>query len=87
MNVSALVAALVPSVVVTVTFTVPADSAGDVAVIVPSELIVAFAADAPKWTDLVSVGTMYVPVMVTCVPPAVPPCDGRTDVTVGNGVP
>ena len=67
---------------VTVTCTVPADSAGDVAVIEVDELtVVAVAVTVPNIT--VAEEVKLVPVMVTEVPPAVGPEVGLIEVTVG----
>jgi hypothetical protein len=83
-NWSAAPAAEVPSGVVTVTSTVAAAWAGDVAVIWVAESTVnEVAATAPKWTALVPVN--WVPVMDTVVPPAIGPELGTTEVTVGAG--
>jgi len=72
----------VPSGVVTVTLTVPALSAGEVAVIDVAELTVKpVAAMLPKSTTLAPV--KFVPVIVTLVPPAVVPELGEIPVTVG----
>ena len=82
MNWSAELVALVPLAVVTVTFTIPADPAGDVAVIDVAELTVtAVAVSEPNIT--VAGDTKPVPVMVTTVPPAVGPEVGLIAVTVG----
>jgi hypothetical protein len=74
-NWSALDAPLVPFAVVTVTSTVPALWAGDVAVI-EVELLTAneLAAVPPKLTAVTP--TKFVPVMVTLVAPAVVPPEG-----------
>ena len=73
----------VPTAVVTVTFTVPALSAGLVAVICVGELIVTLlAAVEPKAT--VAPEMNPVPVIVTDVPPAVDPVFGLTAETVGT---
>ena len=83
MNRSELVVALVPPAVVTVTYTVPADSAGDVATIDVDELtVVAVAVTAPNIT--VAPEVKLVPVMVTEVPPLVLPLVGDIDVTDGG---
>src|SRR5579863_756567 len=72
----------VPPAVVTVTSTVPADSAGDVAVICVPELTVkVVAAVPPKFTALAP--DRLVPVMMTVVPPAVGPLVGLSEDTVG----
>ena len=74
--------ALVPPAVVTVTSTVPAPSAGEVAVIDVALLTVKPAAAVPpKLTAVAPVKP--VPVIVTDVPPAVVPLFGLTLVTVG----
>ena len=77
--------ALVPPEVVTVTLTVPADSAGEVAVIDVAELTVtAVAVTVPNFT--VAEEVKFVPVIVTVVPPDVKPLVGLTPVTEGVGV-
>ena len=82
---SALVARLVPLVVVTVTLTVPALCAGLVAVILVGLVTWTVAAlEVPKLTDDVPV--KLVPVMTTIVPPAVSPVLRLSDLTVGSGV-
>ena len=82
-NWSAAPVALVPPGVVTVTSTVPADSAGAVAVILLELLTVyAPAAVPPKLTAVAPVNP--VPVIVTLVPPAVGPDAGLTLVTEGT---
>ena len=64
--------------------TVPADSAGDVAVMEVAELTVtAVAVMVPNIT--VAEEVKPVPMMVTEVPPAVLPLAGVIDVTVGLG--
>jgi hypothetical protein len=80
-NSSFALVALVPPTVVTVTSTVPAACAGDVAVIEVSLLTVKPAAVAPKFTAVAPVNP--VPVIVTDVPPDDGPLDGATFVTVG----
>ena len=66
----------VPPAVVTVTSTVPAACAGEVAVIWVSETTVKVAAAvAPKWIAVAAVKP--VPAMVTEVPPAVGPASVR----------
>ena len=75
--------ALVPPGVVTVTLTVPADSAGDAAVIDVEELTVtAVAVTVPNIT--VADDVKPVPVMITDVPPLVEPLVGLIAVTVGG---
>jgi len=72
----------VPPGVVTVTLTVPALSAGEVAVIDVAELTVKLvAAVLPKSTTVAPV--KFVPVIVTLVPPWVVPEVGEIPVTVG----
>ena len=84
MNWSAELVALVPLVVVTVTFTVPGCPAGETAVIEVDDTTVTFVAGTvPKST--VAPVPKLVPVMVTLVPPAVDPTFGLTFVTVGAG--
>lgn len=79
---SALLVALFPPAVVTVTFTAPAEPAGDSAVIDVAETTVKlFAAAEPNLTALAPV--KLVPVIVTVVPPASGPVFGSTFVTVG----
>ena len=69
---------------VTVTSTVAAPSAGEVAVMDPALLTVKLvAATVPNFTALAPV--KLVPEMVTEVPPAVDPVVGLTPVTVGGG--
>jgi hypothetical protein len=80
---SALVDADMPVKVVTVTSTVPAASAGAVAVIDVSEFTVKLAPTPPKETACAPV--KLVPVIVTDVPPAVLPVFGDTAVTAGVG--
>jgi hypothetical protein len=77
--------ALVSPEVVTVTSTVPEDSAGAVAVIWVLLLTVYDVAGVPpKFTALAPVNP--VPVTVTTVPPPVDPDDGDTPVTEGRYV-
>ena len=74
-----------PPAVVTVTLTVPADSAGDVAIIEVAELTVtAVAVTVPNIT--VAPEAKPVPVMVTEVPPVVGPDVGLMLVTVGTAI-
>ena len=71
-----------PAVVVTVTSTVPAASAGETAVIDPSLFTTKLAAAVPpKLTADAAVKPL--PPMVTLVPPAVGPDVGLTLVTTG----
>ena len=84
MNVSAELVALGPPPVFTVTSTLPADPAGDVANTVESFCTDTFvAAVLPKSTTVVPVRP--VPEIVTAVPPTVGPELGLTPVTVGVG--
>ena len=79
---SALLIALVPPGVVTVTSTVP-EPAGDTAVIEVADFTVTLvAALDPNLTSLAPV--RLVPVMVTEVPPPPGPLVGETFVTVGG---
>ena len=73
-----------PPAAVTITSTVPADSAGEVAVmeVVPTT-VTPVAATVPNFTVLPAL--KLVPVMVTEVPPVVGPVLGVTLVTVGAG--
>jgi hypothetical protein len=81
---SALVGAEVPPGVDTVTFSVAAGSAGDVAVIwVADTTTTPVAAIAPKFTDAAAANP--VPVIVTDVPPEVGPPPGARPVTTGTG--
>ena len=74
-----------PPAVVTVTLTVPADSAGDVAVMeVVEPTVTAVAVTVPNIT--VAPEAKLVPVMVTEVPPVVGPEVGLMPVTVGNAI-
>jgi len=83
-NLSAELAALVPPGVVTVTFTVPAFSAGATAVSLVAETAATLAArTAPKYTALAP--PRLVPVTVTLVWPVTGPLAGVTLVTVGGG--
>jgi hypothetical protein len=83
-NTAAAPVALVPSGVVTVTSTGPADCAGAVAVIDVSELTVKAAAVEPKSTLVAPVKS--IPVIVTVVPPVANPERGVIPVTVGVGI-
>jgi hypothetical protein len=77
-----VVIADVPFGVVTLTSTVPAGAAGEIAVMVVELMTVTpVAALAPKWTAVAPVKP--VPVMVTFVPPFTGPTFGLTFVTVG----
>jgi hypothetical protein len=85
-NLSAALEAEVPPIVVTVTSTVPADSAGKTAVIDDAlTTVYEVAAMDPNMTLLAPMNP--VPVIVTevpvAVPPAVLPVDGEIEVTVG----
>ena len=69
--------------VVTLTFTVPADSSGEVAVMEVAEFTVtAVAVMVPNLT--VAEEVKLVPVMVTEVPPVVGPLVGVIEVTLGT---
>jgi hypothetical protein len=73
----------VPPGVATVTSTVPASPAGEVAVTLVSLTTVnEVAAVLPKLTAVAPVNPL--PVMVTTVPPAIGPALGRTAVTAGT---
>ena len=73
-----------PPAAVTITSTVPADSAGEVAVMeVVLTTVTPVAATVPNFTVLPAL--KLVPVMVTVVPPVVGPVLGVTLVTVGAG--
>jgi hypothetical protein len=75
--------ALVPPGVVTVIFTVPADSAGDIAVMdVDESTITVPAATPPNIT--VAPDVKPVPVMATDVPPLVEPVVGDMELTIGG---
>jgi hypothetical protein len=78
---SAAVVALVPAVVVTVTFTVP-DPGGEVAVHELAEHTTPVAVVEPKLT---LPPDRFVPVMVTGVAPAAGPVFGEIPVTAGTG--
>jgi hypothetical protein len=81
-NWSAVTAGLVPTGVVTVILTIPALPDGEVAVMLVELITVTFvAAVAPNFTAVAPV--KLVPVIVTLVPPAVPPMLGLTAVTAG----
>ena len=85
MNWSAADVVLVSPLEVTVTSTVPADSAGEVATMEVDELtVIAVAAVLPNAT--VAPEVKPVPVMVTEVPPDVGPEVGDMAVIVGAGV-
>ena len=84
MNSSAADVGDVPPGPVTVTSTVPADSAGLVAVICVPVLLVIVAAVLPKSTAVAPLKA--VPVIVTEVPPANGPTVGLTAVTTGPAV-
>ena len=69
---------------VTVTSTVPAAPAGDVAVIDVAEFtVMPVAFTAPNFTTVAP--ARFVPVMVTVVAPVVGPAVGEMEVTVGGG--
>jgi hypothetical protein len=82
-NWSAGLVADVPPGVITVTSTVPAEAAGDVAVTDVGELTVKLEAGVgPKSTT--EAFSRSVPVIVTVVPPPVGPTEGLTPVTAGT---
>ena len=84
MNWFALAVGDCPPAVVTRTLIVPAERAGEVAVMLVAELTVKFvAAVPPKETAVAPVKP--VPVSVTAVPPAVGPVVGLRPVTAGTG--
>ncbi|BDT90824.1 hypothetical protein IFM12275_08000 [Nocardia sputorum] len=76
---------LVPAAVVTVTWTVPADPAGAMAVIWVGEFMVNVVAVLPNLTVVGPVNP--VPVIVTLVPPDVGPDVGEMEVIVGMAEP
>ena len=78
---SAVETALVPPALVTVTSTVPASWAGDVAMTEVSETMEKVAVAAPNLTAVAPVKP--VPVMATVAPPAGRPAAGLTALTVG----
>jgi hypothetical protein len=81
-NLSAAKVALVPPGVVTVILTIPAEPAGEVAVVLVAELTVKLEAlIIPNLTAVAPVNT--VPVTVTVVPPTNGPLVGAMLVTVG----
>lgn len=83
MNWSAADTAVVPSGVVTVTFTVPGVPEGETAVTEVAEFTVKLVAElVPKWTPVAP--HRSVPVMITADPPAVVPVAGTIDVNVGE---
>ena len=74
--------ALLPSALVTITFTAPATCAGATAVTVVSVTLAKLVASTvPNFTAVVPVNP--VPVMVIAVPPALDPLDGAIEVTAG----
>jgi hypothetical protein len=84
-NLSPAEVAEVPPAEVTVMSTVPADSAGLVAVIWVDELMASpLAPTAPKVTAVAD--DRLVPVMTTLVPPPSGPATGVTEVTTGRAV-
>lgn len=85
MKMSVAEVAEVPSVVVTVTSTVPATWAGDVAVIDVEPWTTTLVPWLPLPNVTVELRLKFVPVMVTCVVPVVVPDDGLSEVTVGTG--
>jgi hypothetical protein len=68
--------------VVTVTFTVPAEAAGDVTVILVFDTTFMFVPTVAPNSTVVAV-SRFVPVMVTIVPPGSGPAVGEIAVTVG----
>ena len=83
-NRSLAAVALDPLGVVTVTSTVPAGPAGELAASSVAELTVkVVAAGVPKWTAVVPVNAE--PVMTTLAPPARSPAAGTILVTAGAG--
>jgi hypothetical protein len=80
-NLSAALVIDVPAIVVTTMSTVPTEPAGDTAVICDALFTVNEAAVVPNKTLLAPINP--VPVIVTGVPPTVPPVDGEIAVTVG----
>jgi hypothetical protein len=83
-NLSAAPVALVPPGVVTVISTIPAEPAGELAMISVAELTAKTTLVLPNLTALAPV--KLVPVIVTVVPPTVGPLFGETRLTVGGGV-
>lgn len=82
MNRSAVLVALLPDAVTTVTCTEPAEPAGEIAVMLVAEFTVTLsAAVVPKETEEALVKLL--PMMVTEVPPAVVPLAGPIPATVG----
>jgi hypothetical protein len=82
----ALVTVALPPVVVTTTFTVPAEPAGVVAVSEPLLLTETPVATVLPKVTLVAPVTKFVPVIVIVCPPANGPDAGEMPVTVGAGV-
>jgi hypothetical protein len=76
----------VPFAVVTATSTKPVACAGVFAVIVCGSTTTTLVAAAPPNVTLVA-PVKKVPVIVTEVPPLMPPVLGETDETVGAGIP
>ena len=85
MNWSAAPVALVPPPAQTVTSTVAAPSAGEVAVMDVALLTVKLVAGLPDPKLTAVAPVKLVPVIVTLVPPVVGPSAGLTAVTVGGG--
>jgi len=81
-NWSALLVALVPSAVVTVTSTVPVPSGATATICVAVLVVIDAAAVAPNFTAVAD--DRSVPVIVTVVPPALGPVVGLIDVTTGE---
>ena len=72
-----------PPAVVTLRLTLPAEAAGEIAVIsVEDTTMNEVAAAAPNLTEVAAV--RLVPVIVTCVPPAIGPFVGEIEVMTGN---
>ena len=73
----------VPPAVVTVTSRVPAPAAGLVTVMLVAVSLVITEVAVPNFTEVAL--ARLAPVIVTVVPPAVGPCDGLIEVTLGAG--
>ncbi len=83
MNSSSAEIAEMPPAVVTLRLTLPAEAAGEIAVIsVDDTTSNEVAAAAPNLTEVASV--RLVPVIVTWVPPAIRPLVGEIEVMTGN---
>jgi len=82
-NSSPAVIADTPPAVVTLRLTLPAEAAGEIAVIsVEDTTMNEVAAAAPNLTEVAAV--RLVPVIVTCVPPEIRPFVGEIEVITGN---